>query len=261
MVPKFLAIVSSNTLAKRLSGNEDPPSGFVIEGFVAVGHNAPPRDKIEYGDRDMVNLDDIEGLRLPFWLAGGYDSPDRLKEAKDSGANGIQVGTAFLLCQDSGIDPTIRAKIIDKAIEVGLSVKTDMRASPTGLPFKVAQLSGTLSETEVYEARNRKCDLGYLREPYADVQEDGREVIKYRCAAESVDDYSAKGGSIEDTIGRVCLCNGLMATIGLGQTRHDVEEKPIITSGDILTEVARKLVAIYGPRFSAGDVVRFLHGD
>jgi nitronate monooxygenase len=261
IVPKFLAIVSSNTLAKRLSGNVSPPSGFVIEGFVAGGHNALPRDKIEYGDKDLVNLDDIKSLGFPFWLAGGYDSPDRLKEAKGSGANGIQAGTAFLLCQESGIDPTIRAKIIDKVIGVGISVKTDMLASPTGLPFKVALLAETLSETEVYEMRDRKCDLGYLREPYAEVQKDGREVIKYRCAAEPVEDYRDKGGNIEDTIGRICLCNGLLATIRLGQTRHGIEEKPIITSGDILCEVTKQLVTLYGPGFSAGDVVRYLHSE
>jgi nitronate monooxygenase len=258
MTPAFLAIVSSNTLVKTLSRHENPPNGFVIEGPVAGGHNASPRNKIEYGERDQVDLEAVAEFGRPFWLAGGYDSPEKLKEAKDSGANGIQVGTAFLISQDSALDPSVRDIIIDRAVDSGIEVVTDMQMSPTGLPFKVAQLPGTLSDEKVYRDRSRKCDFGYLRELYAVPQNDGTEVIDYRCAAEPVKNYTRKGGQLEDTIGRICLCNGLMATIGLGQTRHGQPEKPIITAGDILTDVTRRLVGIYGRRFSAGEVIRFL---
>ena len=63
--PKFLAIVSSNTLAttmlRRANGRVD---GFVIETPTAGGHNAPPRGKLQlnaagepvYGERDQVNI-------------------------------------------------------------------------------------------------------------------------------------------------------------------------------------------------------------
>jgi len=253
--------VSSSILATRLARHEQPPDGFVIEGPVAGGHNAPPRDKVEYGDRDKVNPEDIVRLSRPFWLAGGYDSPDKLKEAKDKGANGIQVGTAFLICRDSALESSVRDKIINQAVGSGVEVVTDMRASPTGLPFKVAQLPGTLSEDSVYKTRIRKCDLGYLREPYAELREDGTEVINYRCPAEPEKVYIKKGGDLANTIGRVCLCNGLLSTIGLGQIRRGEVEKPIITAGDILTDVARQLVAFYGRSFSAGEVVRFLRSS
>ncbi|MGD0284741.1 MAG: nitronate monooxygenase, partial [Candidatus Saccharimonadales bacterium] len=256
--PAFLAVVSSNTLAKRLSLRENPPNGFVIEGPVAGGHNAPPRDKVEYGERDRVNLEGIVKLGLPFWLAGGYDYPERLREAKDNGANGIQVGTAFLVCQESGLDPLIREEVIKLAISEGVEVVTDMRASPTSMPFKVAHIPDTLSETEVYEARSRKCDLGFLREAHAVLQENGTEIVQYRCPAEPEADYIKHGGSLEDTLNRVCLCNGLLATIGLGQVRHGQSEKPIVTAGDILTDVTRQLVAIYGLHFSAKQVLGYL---
>ena len=264
--PAFLAIVASNTLVKALSQHDNPPNGFVIEGPVAGGHNAPPRNKVEYGERDLVNLEDVAEFGHPFWLAGGYDSPEKLKEAQDCGANGIQVGTAFLMSRDSALDPEVRGKIIDRVIGGGVEVVTNMKASPTGLPFKVVQLPGTLSDTETYEDRSRKCDLGFLREAYvvvdkdgnAVVDENGKEVTDYRCAAEPVANYVKKGGKLEDTLGRICLCNGLMATIGLGQTRRGRPEKPVITAGDILSEVTQRLVDIYGRSFSAGDVVRYL---
>jgi hypothetical protein len=36
---------------------------------------------------------------------------------------------------------------------------------PTGFPFKVHQLEGALSDHGVPDARERKCELGYLRQP------------------------------------------------------------------------------------------------
>jgi nitronate monooxygenase len=260
--PAFLAIVASNTLVKALSQHDNPPNGFVIEGSVAGGHNAPPRNKVEYGEKDLVNLEDVAEFGRPFWLAGGYDSPEKLKEAKDCGANGIQVGTAFLMSRDSALDPAVREKIIDRAIGGGIEVVTGMKRSPTGLPFKVVQLPGTLSDAKVYEDRTRNCDLGLLREAYAVKDEAGNEIVKYRCAAEPVANYVRKGGKLEDTLGRICLCNGLMATIGLGQTRRGGPEKPVITAGDILNEVTQRLVGMFGRSFSAADVVRYLRsGD
>ena len=79
--PRFLAIVSSNTLAttmlRRATGRVD---GLVIESPTAGGHNAPPRGKLQlneagepiYGERDKVNIAELRELGVPFWLAGGY---------------------------------------------------------------------------------------------------------------------------------------------------------------------------------------------
>ena len=78
-----------------------------------------------------------------------------------------------------------------------------------------------------------------------------------RCAAEPVDTYVKRGGAIEDTEGRKCLCNGLFANIGHGQVRDDdVDERPIITSGDeiaLLGTFFRK----HG-EYTAGDVIEHL---
>jgi NAD(P)H-dependent flavin oxidoreductase YrpB (nitropropane dioxygenase family) len=110
-------------------------------------------------------------------------------------------------------------------------VFTDPAASPTSFPFKVATLPETLSEPSLYSERTRACDLGYLRRAYR--KEDG--TLGYRCPAEPVADYIRKGGQPEDTIGRKCLCNSLMANIGLGQVRKDgYEEPPLLTAGDDL---------------------------
>ena len=60
--------------------------------------------------------------------------------------------------------------------------------------------------------------------------------------AEPADAYVRKGGAIEDTVGRKCLCNGLTATVGFGQTRRDgYQEPPIVTLGADLDGVAKML--------------------
>ncbi|MGA7858063.1 MAG: nitronate monooxygenase [Terracidiphilus sp.] len=245
--PRFLAIVSSNTLAttmlRRASGRVD---GLVIETPTAGGHNAPPRGKLQlnaagepvYGERDRVNIAELRELGVPFWLAGGYGNADKLREALDQGAAGIQVGTAFAFSNESGMRPDLKKRLIGQAMTGAGQVYTDPLASPTGFPFKVAQLEGTSSALNVYQERKRVCDLGYLRDPYA--TPDGS--IGYRCSAEPVATYVAKGGKIEDTVGRKCLCNALMANVGHAQVRKDQTVEPaLVTVGDDLNSIVQFL--------------------
>ncbi len=47
--------------------------------------------------------------------------------------------------------------------------------------------------------------------------------------------YLRKGGDAEDTLGRKCLCNALMANVGLGQLRRNgYKEEPAVTLGQDL---------------------------
>ena len=173
--PKFLAIIASNTLAttmlKKADGKVD---GFVIEGFTAGGHNAPPRGKLTldeggepiYGERDVVDLERIRELGVPFWLAGEYGSPEKLVEALAAGAAGVQAGTAFAFCEESNLKDGYKRALLKKARLGQARVFTYPVASPTNFPFKVGLLEGSLSEEEVYLGRPRICDLGYLREAY-----------------------------------------------------------------------------------------------
>lgn len=260
--PRFLAIVSANSLAtslaRKANGRVD---GFVIEGWTAGGHNAPPRGELKlndrgepvYGERDHVDLEKIKELGLPFWLAGGMGSPDGLMRATALGANGIQVGTIFAYCDESGFTPEIKASVLGGLKSGEVSIKTDPRASPTGFPFKVVDVEGKARQND---KRKRVCDLGYLRVAYKTPS--GK--LGYRCAAEPVDAYLQKGGQAEDTVGRRCLCNGLLANIGLGQRRDAGEdEAPLITSGDDVLVLG----AFLGERdnYSAEDVVKYLLGD
>lgn len=260
--PRFLGIITSHVLAQTLATKADGyVDGFVVEGPTAGGHNAPPRgallldDKGEpiYGPRDEPDIAKIRDLGRPFWMAGSYGTPEGLALAKDMGAAGVQVGTAFAFCNESGMRPDAKSSIIESCRKGISRVFTDVRASPTGFPFKVFDLEGTMSEESEYKERRRVCDLGYLRHVFK--KEDGS--LGYRCPAEPVDAYVRKGGDIADTEGRKCLCNGLLATIGLGQKRKSGDEKPIVTVGD---RVAETIQAIAGERssYSAADVINHI---
>ena len=263
--PVFLAIVSSPVLAENLrrksSGRVD---GFVVEASVAGGHNAPPRGPMQlteqgepiYGERDAIDPEKFVKIGLPFWLAGGYGRIGMLAEARKLGAIGIQVGTAFALSDESGFEPGLKSRIIATILDGNLKVHTDAGASPTGFPFKLAEVPGSLSDPEIHRDRCRVCDLGVLRETYQ--KPDGS--IGFRCSAEPVDVYIGKGGDPDKTADRMCLCNSLCASIGIGQVRGGIEEPPLVTLGDDY-EVIRQFIPDGRANYSATDVVRLLLAD
>jgi nitronate monooxygenase len=261
--PQFLAIVASATLAATLARKSNGRvDGFVIEGESAGGHNAPPRGPLQlspngepvYGPRDVPDLEKIRALGLPFWLAGSYGRPDKLAEAESLGAAGIQVGTPFAFCEESGIHPYLKQQAIRLSRSGRARVFTDPVASPTGFPFKVAQLEGTLSNADQYAARERICDLGFLRTVYQ--KPDGS--VGYRCPGEPEADFVRKGGACDETLGRKCLCNGLAATIGLGQVRPGGEpELAVLTAGDDIAHIVQFL-SNGVDSYSAADVLRRL---
>ena len=260
--PAFLPIVASNSLAtmlaRKANGRVD---GFVVEGPTAGGHNAPPRGERQsndrgdplYGERDRVDLKKIADLGRPFWVAGGTGRPGQIDAARREGASGIQVGTLFAYCRESGLVEGLKRAVLELCRNGGVDVRTAERASPTGFPFKTVELPGSLADPEAYEARPRVCDLGYLRIPFK--RTDGR--TGYRCPAEPVSTFVSKGGTEEETVGRKCLCNALMANVGFAQPRGEgTEEGPLLTSGEDLRNLREFLKG--RESYSAKDVIDYL---
>ena len=235
--------------------------GFIVEGPTAGGHNAPPRGdrclngsgEPVYGEKDAVDLEKLRRLGIPFWRAGGTGRPGQLKETKEAGGVGIQVGTLFAYCQESGLEEGLKNQVLDLCRNGGVQVRTDGRASPTGFPFKVVEMDATLTAEGPYRQRKRVCDLGYLRTAYR--REDGR--LGYRCAAEPVATFMKKGGKEEETEGRKCLCNALMANVGFAQKRKTgATELPLLTSGDELKTLGAFLKG--RDSYTAKDVIDYL---
>lgn len=256
--PHFLAIVSSVTLATALARKSTGPvDGFIIESPSAGGHNAPPRGPLTcnekgepiYGPKDDVDLAKIKKLGLPFWLAGSYAHPQKLQEARQQGAAGIQVGTVFAFCEESGLTEEIKQSFLKQLWDDTVEVVTDATASPTGFPFKIVQLN---NETENNNP-DRICDLGYLRTAY--LKPNG--TLGFRCPSEREETYLKKGGTAEATQGRKCLCNALLANIGLPQQRSSGPETPILTAGNDIQAI-KQFVPKNKTSYSAQAVVQYL---
>ena len=208
-----------------------------------------------YSERDEVDFAKFAEMGLPFWLAGSSATPDKLNEALSLGATGIQAGTAFAFSNESGIAANLRQDVLTEILAGKIpTVFTDPLASPSGFPFKVVQKENTLSQEANYLARPRKCDLGYLRTAYR--QENGK--MGLRCAAEPVEAFLKKGGKLEETVGRKCLCNGLFSAIGMAQDQESgYQEMEIMTAGDEISNLARYIPA--GEKtYSALHVISFL---
>jgi nitronate monooxygenase len=262
--PLFLPIVSSPVLAeflnRKCAGKID---GFVVEASTAGGHNAPPRGVLKldsegepiYGKDDIIKPEEFVKIGLPFWLAGSFASPESFEKALSQGATGIQVGTIFAFCEDSGIVSLLKTTALALIYRGEASVHTSAVASPTGFPIKVFCLYGTMYDKKIYNARKRNCSLGYLRKP---VWQDG-EII-FRCRAEPVAEYVRKGGKATDTEGCMCICAGLCATVGAREG-----ETPFVTAGDDLDPVwacinrgRRKRSPFYS--YSARDAISYIRG-
>ena len=253
--PAFLAIVSLENLVQALAQSQsEAPDGFIIEHHTAGGHNAGPQGPMKtddmgqpiYSDKDEPDLRAIRQVSLPFWLAGGYGSHEKLQQALAAGATGVQVGSIFALTEESGMKPAYRNAILNElkkgTDEVAL-VQTTL-FSPTGFPFKVVQLNDTLANDAVYAARPRVCDIGLLQQRgLSKPDADGTRRLFQRCPAAPVDGFVNKRGLQLNTEDRRCLCNGLLACVGLGQVSERkgkmAEEPAIVTLGNHLDGIQR----------------------
>jgi nitronate monooxygenase len=257
--PDFLPIVSSNPLAEVMVKKTNPGdvSGLVFEREVAGGHNAPPRGKMTldelgqpiYGPRDKVDFDEVRELGVPFWIGGGLSSPEGLREAQALGAVGTQNGSIFALSNDSGMNEHYRATVRRRGYNKAVRIIQNPIASPTDFPFQVADVDDTLSNPDVYNARVRECERSALQAPYE--LPNGR--FGFKCASEPVEDYRRKGGKIENTVGRVCLCDGLFATVGLGNPG----QAAIVTMGSDISFLPF-LMKDENDSYTAADAINWL---
>ena len=253
--PDFFAIVSSEIVAKNLLRKATGSiEGFIVENHTAGGHNAPPRSvdasgNKNYGDRDQANIQAFVDMNVPFWLAGGFATKEGLNRAIRMGANGIQIGSAFALCEESGMQNSLKRSLIQRNKNKYTVVKTDFNLSPTHYPFK----STDIDENEGYVRERRSCDLGYLRTPF----NRGNGEIGYRCAGEPTKNFLAKGGKADECEGKTCLCNRLLATAGYPQTRMGNTERPLITTGDDLSFI-NELTQSGKNSYSAKEIIDLL---
>jgi len=173
------------------------------------------------------------------YVAGNGSSREEFQDWINKGAYGLQVGSRFALCTESGMRDDLRDRIIERNASGETIVQTSNRLSPTGYPFKQVPLAGTLSDAGVYEARKRICNKGYLLQSHIQTLPDGTEKETYICPAMPEKQYGKLGGDSADLSDRVCLCNALFSTAGLGEAI----EPALVTLGKFGASVTVKRTA------------------
>ena len=248
--PRLIPILSNFAFPRRILDVWEREQGgvrpfaFVLEDHRAGGHNAPPRNKESFGEKDDLTgyFDKVIGTGVPVYVAGSFPhggTRDDFLEWTGRGAYGIQVGSRFALCDESGLRDDLKDALIASNAKGETSVTTAKCASPTGYPFKVVAIPGTLTDPVVYAARQRVCDKRYLVQSRFTDQPDGTTRETYVCPAMPETQFVALGGDAAETPDRVCLCNALLATAGLNAVR----EAPIVTLGMSGSAVTRRVAA------------------
>ncbi|HSV74635.1 MAG TPA: hypothetical protein VLH79_12825 [Chthonomonadales bacterium] len=249
-LPRAIPILSNFAFPKRMldvwerEQEGQRPFAFVLENHAAGGHNAPPRDRAGFTERDNIDryFDKVVALGVPVYVAGAFatgGTREDLLHWIGRGAYGIQVGSRFALCADSGLSPALRDAVIVANREGGARIATDLGVSPTGYPFKTVAVPGSLTDPAVYGARKRICNRGYLLQSLFATLPDGTIVERYVCPAMPEEQYVRLGGDAADTVNRVCLCNALLSTAGIGGDG----EMPMVTLGEAGSSVTSLLTA------------------
>jgi len=233
-LPMLVPIFSNYTFSKKIvdvwtKKHGRKPDFIVLEDYNAGGHNAPARNKICHTpevDGVEAYFDQCLTLGVPLIVAGAYppgvSSSDLLGYWTDRGAYGIQVGSPFALCEETGMRSDLRDRIIAGNRAGTTKIVTSLQYSPTKFPLKGVIMEGTLTDPEVYNARVRECRYGYLRQEF-----EGALV----CPAMPLEQYmrlcpsKSKEQCESDCEGRICLCEGLPSTVGV------LDCPPVITLG------------------------------
>ena len=232
----FIPIVSSpralELICKKWERAGYRPDAVVLEGPLAGGHLGFKFDELYLESNRLENLlppvkemaDKYGGF--PVIVAGGiYDHGDIVRFLK-MGADGVQMGTRFLVARESSATDTYKQAVIDARKED--IVVAHNPGSPSGLPFMVIKQSG-MYQSALSRKRKPLCNKGYMLRP-------DRNGVFNQCDCRLENSSS------------FCICNGLLSSAGYNPD----QEEPLYTVGangyriDSLTTVKELMAELTG---------------
>jgi nitronate monooxygenase len=187
------------------------PDAVVLEGPLAGGHLGFKFDDIALESNKLENLfPPVKEVSLrhggfPVIVAGGIYTHNDIVQFLRMGADGVQMGTRFLVTEESSATPAYKQAVIDATKEDILVAHKP--GSPCGLPFMVLKTS-PMFRSALERKRKPQCDKGYVLTRNGDG--------KYtRCVAKDDNETS------------FCICNGLLSSAGY----NPQAEEPLYTVG------------------------------
>jgi nitronate monooxygenase len=186
------------------------PDAVVLEGPLAGGHLGFRFDQLGLDSNRLETLFPLvkeaalEHGGFPVIVAGGIFTHDDIVKFIRMGADGVQMGTRFLVTDESSATQAYKRAVIEAKKEDILIAESP--GSPCGLPFVVIKSSPMFLST-INGTRKPKCDKGYVLTR----DKNGRYT---QCNAQT------------DNKGYFCICNGLLSSAG-----ECPQEEPLYTVG------------------------------
>jgi nitronate monooxygenase len=210
----LIPIVSSaralELICKKWEREHYRPDAVVLEGPLAGGHLGFKMEEINDESNKLENLFPsvkemaIKYGNFPVIVAGGiYDYEDIVRFIK-MGADGVQMGTRFLVTEESSATDAYKQAVINASKDDIFPVIKP--GSPCGLPFMVIKESPMYQDI-LEKKREPLCNKGYLL-----TKHEGKFT---KCKAQNDDGCS------------FCICNGLLSSAGY----NPEAEKPLYTVG------------------------------
>jgi nitronate monooxygenase len=208
------------------------PDAVVLEGPLAGGHLGFKFEDIYLDSNRLENLlPPVKEMAekyggFPVIVAGGIYTHADIVRFLQMGADGVQMGTRFLVTSECSATDAYKQAVINAGRED--IVVAQSPGSPCGLPFMVIKES-PMYRGALEQKRKPRCDKGYV------LRQD-RDGTFNQCRAR-IDD----GASF-------CICNGLLSSAGY----NPLQEDPLYTVGangyrvDRLTTVKELMAELTG---------------
>lgn len=187
------------------------PDAVVLEGPLAGGHLGFKFEELSLDSNKLENLFPLVKETAMKWgdfpviVAGGIYSHNDITRFLRLGADGVQLGTRFLVTEESSASASYKQAVVDAGQED--IIVSPRPGSPCGMPFRLLR-GAPMFVTAVNGRRRPLCDKGYL------LQKDGQGHF-LSCPANS------------DNGDYFCICNGLLSSAGF----NPHEEEPLYTVG------------------------------
>ncbi len=120
----ILTVGTATTIPEAVALDEAGVDAIVVTGLEAGGHRVSFMESSEDSLMGTFSLTQIVAprVKVPVIAAGGIVDARGVKAALMLGAQGVQVGTAFLACDESGASPEHRAALFsDRTIKTVLT--------------------------------------------------------------------------------------------------------------------------------------------
>jgi nitronate monooxygenase len=187
------------------------PDAIVLEGPLAGGHLGFRVEEIGLESNKLENLFPpvkkfaSKNGDVPVIVAGGIFDHGDIQRFLALGADGVQLGTRFLVTAESSATDVYKQAVVNAGPD---DIVVAFRpGSPCGMPFMVVKSCG-MYYSALHQRRKPRCNKGYIMTK----DREGRYAL---CKAQT------------DNEAYFCICNGLLSSAGYN---GDVEE-PLYTVG------------------------------